>query len=533
MQKRSTVCILLLGCQFLSGLAWAQEFILKPDTFKPYVTAFNSADEELYRQLIPNAKAWSFLSQNIPLFECPDKQLEQTYYFRWWTYRKHLKQTAAGYIITEFLPDVSWAGKYNSINCPAGHHFYEGRWLRDDRYLKEYARFWFRSGASPRSYSSWVTDAIRSFAKVHPDTTFLTDLLPDFLTDFNEWEKMRLDSTGMFWQTDNRDGMEISVAGQLGQKNQGYRATINSYMFGNAQALVTIARMAGNKAIADEYTRKAATIRQQILSKLWDGKAKFFKVIPRGTGTLTRANVRELHGFTPWYFSIPDEKHAVAWAQLTDEDGFWAPYGPTTTEQRHPGFQVSYESHECQWNGPSWPFSTAITLTSLANLLNDYKQNVVDRRDFWRLLLTYSRSQQRILPDGDRVPWIDENLNPYTGDWISRTRLSTMEAGSWSEKKGGRERGKDYNHSSFCDHIISGLVGIRPQHGNQLVVNPLLPEHTWDYFCLDRVPYHGKLLTILYDKTGTKYGKGIGLRVFVNGIEKASSPSLQRVTITI
>ncbi|WP_020595752.1 MGH1-like glycoside hydrolase domain-containing protein [Spirosoma panaciterrae] len=533
MKKRVCFWCLLLAIQCVWKPIWAQNFALNAESFKPYITAFNKSDDELYKQLIPNENTWAFLSQNIPLFECPDKQLEQMYYFRWWTYRKHLKQTPAGYIITEFLPDVNWAGKYNSINCPAGHHFYEGRWLHDTTYLKQYARFWFRGGASPRSYSSWAADAISAFARVHPDTTFLTDLLPDLRNDFHEWEKMRLDSTGLFWQTDNRDGMEISIAGLIGQKNQGYRATINSYMYGNAKAIATIAQMANNQAVVAEYTQRAAVIRRQILTKLWDDKAKFFKVIPRGTGTLTRADVRELHGFTPWYFSIPDEKQAIAWAQLTDEQGFWAPYGPTTAEQRHPGFRVAYEGHECQWNGPSWPFSTAITLTSLANLLNDYKQNIMTKRDYWNLLTTYSRSQQRILPDGERVPWIDENLNPYTGDWISRTRLSTMENGSWSTKKGGRERGKDYNHSSFCDHIISGLVGIRPQHGHQLVINPLLPDNTWDYFCLDNVAYHGKTITVLYDKTGKKYGKGSGLRVFVNGVEKAFAPALQRVSFSI
>lgn len=511
----------------------AQGIILKADHFKPYITAFNESDEEIYKQLIPNEKAWDFLSQNIPLFECPDKQLEQTYYFRWWTYRKHLKQTPAGYIITEFLPDVSWSGKYNSINCPAGHHFYEGRWLRETSFLKQYARFWFRGGASPRSYSSWAADAISAFTQVHPDTAFLVDLLPDLVNDYKEWEKMRLDSTGLFWQTDNRDGMEISVSGAYGKKDQGYRATINSYMFGNAKALSNIAKMAGNKTLEQEFDQKSIYIRKQILSKLWDNQAQFFKVIPRGLPALKQADVRELHGFTPWYFSIPDEKHAIAWAQLTDKKGFAAPYGPTTTEQRHPGFRIAYEGHECQWNGPSWPFSTTITLTSLANLLNNYQQKVMTKDDFWKLLTTYSRSHQRIREDGKLVPWIDENLNPFTGDWISRTRLSTMENGSWSAGKGGRERGKDYNHSAFCDHVISGLVGIRPQHGNQLVVNPLLPDNTWDYFCLDKVSYHGKIITVLYDKTGKKYGRGAGLRVFVDGVERASSPVLTKLTLSI
>ena len=61
------------------------------------------------------------------------------------------------------------------------------------------------------------------------------------------------------------------------------------------------------------------------------------------------------------------------------------------------------------------------------------------------------------IENGNIVPWIDENLNPFTGDWISRTRLKTWENGTWSKGKGGVERGKDYNHSTFCDLIISGL----------------------------------------------------------------------------
>ena len=34
-----------------------------------------------------------------------------------------------------------------------------------------------------------------------------------------------------------------------------------------------------------------------------------------------------------------------------------------------------------------------------------------------------------------------------------------------------------------------------------LEVYPLIPEGKWDWFCLDKVIYHGKDLTLLYDKT--------------------------------
>ena len=62
------------------------------------------------------------------------------------------------------------------------------------------------------------------------------DLLPDLIANFEAWEKERYDaSRGLFWQIDDRDGMEVSVCGS------GYRATINSYMAAEAKAIAMIA----------------------------------------------------------------------------------------------------------------------------------------------------------------------------------------------------------------------------------------------------------------------------------------------------
>lgn len=212
-----------------------------------------------------------------------------------------------------------------------------------------------------------------------------------------------------------------------------------------------------------------------------------------------------------------------------DPNGFYAPYGPTTAEQRHPGFTISYKGHECQWNGPSWPLSTSVTLTALSNVLNNYEQNVVCKKDYFETLKIYTKSHQLKREDGKIVPWIDENLNPYTGDWIARTRLKSWKDGTWDAGKGGKERGKDYNHSSYNDLIITGLVGLRPRADNVVEVSPLLPDGTWDYFCLDNVLYHGRNLTIIWDKTGKKYNKGPGLSLFVNGKKIVNSNKLKRV----
>ena len=124
--------------------------VLSSDSFRHYIESFDRNDDERAVNYIDNKSSWEWLQQNIPLFECSDKRLEEIYYFRWWTYRKHLKKTPDGFVVTEFLPQVPWAGKQNTISCSAGHHFYEGRWLRNREYLDDYARFWFRKGGEPR-----------------------------------------------------------------------------------------------------------------------------------------------------------------------------------------------------------------------------------------------------------------------------------------------------------------------------------------------------------------------------------------------
>ena len=244
------------------------------------------------------------------------------------------------------------------------------------------------------------------------------------------------------------------------------------------------------------------------------------------------SNVREQIGYVPWYFDLPDSQFGVAWKQLIDPKGFSAPFGLTTAEQRHPEFAVQYDRHECMWNGPVWPFSTTQTLTALANYLNREPQPVISRKDYFEALLTYSNSQRLKLDDGKVVPWIDEDQNPFTGDWIARTCILKWEKTDpkrWKIKGGTSDRGKDYNHSAFCDLVINGLIGVRPQSDNTVVVNPLVPEGAWDYFCLDRVSYHGRMLTILWDKTGKRYGRGAGLRVLADDKEIAQSPTLSRV----
>ena len=125
-----------------------------------YVREFNALDHEHYAQDIPNAAVADFLAENIPLIDIPDKMLERVYYFRFWTFRKHIKKTEDGFVITEFLPPVPWAGKHNTIIAAAGHHVAEAKWLRCAKPLiEDYLLFWLEEKSKTYLYSTWILDA--------------------------------------------------------------------------------------------------------------------------------------------------------------------------------------------------------------------------------------------------------------------------------------------------------------------------------------------------------------------------------------
>ena len=100
-------------------------FVLDASDFRHHVEFFNGMEPENIVNHVPNRESWVWMRENIPFFECPDKSFEQIYYFRWWTFRKHLKKTPEGFVFTEFLDKVGHSGKYNTISCALGHHICE------------------------------------------------------------------------------------------------------------------------------------------------------------------------------------------------------------------------------------------------------------------------------------------------------------------------------------------------------------------------------------------------------------------------
>ena len=482
--------------------------VLRYDDFAHYADYFNNMEDENIVTDIPNSGASAWMARNIPLFNCPDKDFEEMFYYRWWTLRKHIKRTPVGYGMTEFLVQRSYADRYNLIACAIGHHVMETRWLRDTTYLHQILNTWYHGNEGKPmqkmvKFSSWNPAAVYEAYKVHGDKDFLLALKPSLEEEYARWQSTNRLDNGLYWQGDVQDGMEESISG--GRKKKYARPTINSYMFGNAQALAAINALAGDQHKADSYSKEAQQQKSLIENKLWNSNHQFFETM-RGD---TLAAVREAIGFIPWYFNMPEAgKYDEAWKQVEDEKGFSAPYGLTTAERRHPQFR-SHGTGTCEWDGAIWPFASSQTLTAMINYINNYPQPVVGKETFFKQMKRYVESQHH-------------RGRPYIGEYLDETN------GAWL--MGDRERSRYYNHSTFNDLVITGIAGIRPQADGSVEINPLVPAGQWPYFCLDNVSYHGHTLTVIYDHDGQRYHQGKGLTLLVDGKKVAQRKDLGKLT---
>ena len=511
--------------------------VLDEEIVRRHVDRFNLDDDELYANAISNRQSFWRLKEIVPRFECPDEELVRTYYFRWWTYRKHLRKSDAGWVVTEFLPSVTWAGYGNTISCPYGHHILEGRWLRDPAYLDDYERIMIEKGTvnGPRAYAAWPARVALDRARVTGDLSGAKSRLAAYVRNYEVWEKgwtVRGASLQDVKAADTFDGPQIKTGfraerglfdfagdregSEFALSADGARPMVNAAMWAEATAIAELASACGDEARAKAFSAKAAALAASIRKRLWNPAKQFFCAL----GVDGRPDdVRELHGYAPFYFGMDTAGCEAAWKALVDPRGFRAPKGLTYPAQDTPGFdlRIDVRKHACLWNGPSWPYATSVALTALYRALQGEGAASLPVRaeDFAALLAQYARQQRLTRDDGRTVPWIDENIEPFTGEWVARKVLAERRKADPKRSK-YVERGKDYNHSTFCDLVIAGLCGFVPQKDGAVVIRPLAPA-AWDWWCVDGIRYHGHDMAVLFDRTGQRYKRGKGLIVLKDG----------------
>jgi hypothetical protein len=504
-----------------------------------------------------------WFAHHVPFLETPDADIDATYYYRLELLTKHLVYGAPehGYTLTEFRDRPFWSGTYGAISCPLGHQFYEIRWLKNPTILDDFARYWFEvPGAEPRSYSNWYADGVWAAYQVLGDRDWVVSLLPLMERQYQGWLDERWDAEHRMFRWDGmHDGMETNINSRQTEQwfdgAEGYRPTLNSYLWADATAIAKTHRLAGDGEAADVFEARAAALKARVQEELWDPERRFFfqqfaedepgvddpwpgatgehqgasavsgaRLAASNPGAEIRAGSltyesgpwagnphgREAIGFVPWQFGLPDPGYEAAWAYVVDPERFRAPAGLRTTEKNDP---LYYESPRCcVWSGNIWPYASAQTLTGMAQLLNEYQQEEVSAADWFALFRDYA-----LLHRKEGRPYLAEAAHPETGAWSGHDLFFHSE---------------HYLHSAFVDLAVTGLIGIRPQDDDRLVVNPLAPPR-WDWFALDGVAYRGRTVTVVWDRTGARYGLGAGFSVFVNGERAAGRGDLGRLEVDL
>jgi hypothetical protein len=490
--------------------------------------------------------------RNIPFLEVDDPEIEEVYYYRWQVYRSHIREIGApGTTVLEFLPDVPWARKpWTDLNDSSSFHLMEGRWLRQPAVVNSLIDHLYAGGGNDRHFSESIAAASEAAVEVIGDQAVLQRNFDAMRRSYELWNDHFDAKRNLYWIEPIADATEYTIssidASGAGFQDhpdpnpsrdgflQGfaYRPSINTYQYGNALAIAQIAERAGMANIAAEYREKAARLQSATLSQLWNADLNHFTDrYQRSTQFVKEGDFirgRELVGYLPWVYEMtPKEpadsaKYGIAWKHILSHDELLGDAGLRTVEPSYPRYMTQYRFEgtrpECQWNGPSWPFQTSQLLTGLANLLEDYPaQNVIGRADYLRILRQYTH--QHYVAPGHLD--LQEDYNPDSGGPIV-----------------GLDRSHHYEHSTYVDLILSGLIGMRPRSDEMLEISPLLPganriDRPIHYFALFGVMYRGHDVSIIYDETGRRYGRGKGLSVIVDG-ERASGPApLHRILIPL
>ena len=233
-----------------------------------------------FKSVLNESRGWA--EANVPAFEADDADVTLAYWYRWRLFHLHMRRGPKGpgcpregcWVVTEFLRKVFWSGPHNTIVAPAGHHIMEGRWLRDERVIDDYARFWFRGQGWRKQYTFWGAHALWQRSLVLSSSAAAgvqAELFGELVASYHSWLATHYSHRGgCMFTSCHADGEENSAG------LDGCRPTINSVMYGEAVALRRIAAALGNESQASYFAGEAQRWRGVLVSKLWSDELGFF-----------------------------------------------------------------------------------------------------------------------------------------------------------------------------------------------------------------------------------------------------------------
>lgn len=484
---------------------------------------------------------------NVPGFSCSAADAEKLYYYRWYLVYKNLIYPE----IDCFQKACFYEGK-DVISvpccCSAPMHIDEAKWIRDPSISHGYASSLLDSqveegmekGRFRDSYLNYFPAAVWNMYLVQKDPAIIDEYV-DRIADFVNWESgdqfvheedMLPVVTGT-WRTAmeyqpsffefTEPKWDHTKSAPFNKERETALKRIDEavFLYLNLQALQKMLALKGRYTEADRYQEKWNKLKENIISKMWDEDSRFFYDL-EPTSDAKALLSRSVVGFFPGLTDILQEEHMSMYNYLGDPEEFYTEYPIPTVSKRCPAYAPDNVwligphasagnpyRYPCCWNGPSWHFSNSIALDGLGASIQQFenaKAYVELFRDLWN---KWTKAQ--IQDEENNIVNTSESVNPETGVWNKEVY--------------------DYFHSYYNAILISRIIGMIPEESEILRIRPL--DMGWDYFILENVLYHGKLITISWRKRECKKNVRIdeGMTVTVDGKLAATSDCLTEVVI--
>ncbi|MFS4454962.1 MGH1-like glycoside hydrolase domain-containing protein [Maribacter sp. 2304DJ31-5] len=536
----------------------------------------------------------AFLQENIPMFLSSNEDFTEVYNYRWWMISKHLrpwKDPSTNkdiWVITEFFGWPGHASISGAIPCPAGHQFYDVRWLKDPTYLRSYAEFYLSGYASknnqrenpafhshisrPEShhFSSWMVDATEAFLKVHPNKTWRNKMLPYMEAHQKVWDSKFMvneygsKTDGLYKVLDLYDGMEFTISATMPliasdgpyafyteEKWRDYylgwgtindlrssKLVANQDAFANAYPLLYLVRPSINsyyygnlKSLGNLYALKAGeTDNQDAKNKSEMYHQKAHSLQARTLNTLWNEEDQFFYSYTAAdnNYGVKDQE-----SRVRESVGYTPWYFnmiPKSSKKYDAAWKMFY-SKKGFYNkkGMTTAEQQSPYYDEQAYAWNGRGwpfQNSIVNKAYANYLKNYK--------DDDVTKADKELLYDYVQKLVDM-HGEKRNIGEWYIPSNGEQFGgvQDYFHSTFPDMLIEDLLGFTSSHKDSFSIQPLLPEDKWDYFYLGNIRYHNCDIDIIWKKDWDPKTKGeqSKLCIWVNGKLMASNDSLNERVI--
>ena len=488
-------------------------------------TYFQTTPDSLLERQQASYDAWF---SDVPVFRSDDPVLDKTWWYRWFLLRHNYLEPRTGRLQHGFFTE---GRSHKGVKTPfafQGHeftqliplstpmHLLDVRWKGDGKPAAETVRSLVDSMDEAGYFSVTTVDghgthygnfaqwALYRFLCVHPDPELLREVLPAFKESFRAVVKGQATEQDILpvCYDHRRTGKEYQPSfwyftgyPDRAQDNTTFtplkRVDLACCLYVNADAL---ARMCVQCADPDagEFARTADTLKQLILEKMWDEEDGYFYDLHYLTEE--KARIRNITGVDPFVAGITDERHLSALDVLLSSDELRTGDGFASVSRTSPVYapQGGWKGHYfkgrngCVWDGPSWPFTTALALDGLAkkSKLHAHRWDA----DFADLFRQYTLEHFQG-HDTDR-PYLVEHYDCETGEALSDE--------------------PDYLHSYYIDLVMRHVAGLEVTESG-IRVDPV--DIGLEWFTLSQVQVCGH-------RVDMEYCRGTGYRIRVDGVER-------------